>query len=239
MELKTGPSTLVLPERLDRPSVEALRAQLAVAREADAIILTGTDDRFCLGMAFESAAAGLEAGALRRDLQSFACFLQDLLTAPRPTLALIDGPALGGGLGLAAACDFVLATDRSCFGLPEALYGLAPAIIRPALLTRLTPQRLNMLLFTCHARGAEEACTLGLVDRIVSPDELEKAAREILRQFRRARSETVIAARSWNAAAITEALDAGVAQTAAALTSETVVEALRAANDGEELPWNR
>jgi len=234
-----GPATLVLPELLDRPSVEALRVELAAARDGDAIILAGADDRFCLGMEFESAASGLQADMLRVDLQSFACFLRDLLTAPRPTLALVDGAALGGGLGLAAACDFVLATGRSSFGLPEALYGLAPAIIRPALLTRLTAQRLNMLLFTCHARGAEEALALGLVDRIVPPGELQQVAREILRQFRRARSQTVIAARRWNSAAIAEALDAGVAETGAALASETVIAALRAAASEEELPWTR
>jgi enoyl-CoA hydratase/carnithine racemase len=44
----------------------------------------------------------------------------ELLTAPRPTLAVIDGPALGGGLGLAAACELVVASERSTFGLPEA-----------------------------------------------------------------------------------------------------------------------
>jgi enoyl-CoA hydratase/carnithine racemase len=89
-----------------------------------------------------------------------------LLTAPRPTLAVIDGPALGAGLGLAAACDVVVASERSTFGLPEALYGLAPAIIRPALMTRLTIQQLNMLLFTCHSRSAQEARALGLTASI-------------------------------------------------------------------------
>ena len=112
------------------------------------------------------------------------------------------GPRWAAGSALLAACDFVLATDRARFGLPEALYGLAPAVIRPALLTRPTPQNLNMLLFTCHARGAEEAKALGLVDRVVAPGgELQrKAGRTSLRQFRRARSQTVVAARRWNAA---------------------------------------
>ena len=239
MELKAGPLTIILPERLNRPSVTAMRAALAEAGGAGAIVLEGEADRFCLGMDFVEAAAGARDAALQSGLQDFAGRMETLLNAPRPTLAVIDGPALGGGLGLAAACDFVLATSRAQFGLPEALYGLTPAIIRPALLTRLTPQKLNMLLFTCHARNAMEAHDLGLADRVVEPVELEKAKREILRQFRRARSESVIAARRWNGAALAQALQQGAAETGGALLREEVTAALRAANGDEDLPWRR
>jgi polyketide biosynthesis enoyl-CoA hydratase PksH len=137
---------------------------------------------------------------------------------------------------LASACDFVLASDRSVFSLPEALYGLAPAMIRPALLTRLSIQKLNMLLFTCHSRTAQEAQELGLVDRIVAVDQLEKATRDITRQLRRARNETIATARAWNAAAFAQGLKQGVAETNAALSDARVIAALRAAE--EELPWN-
>ncbi len=233
------PSVIILPERLDPPSVERMRTQLAAGHEASAIILEGIPDRFCLGMDFAGSAAPGMAGSetLRRNLEFFASFMEELLTAPRPTLAVIDGPALGGGLGLAAACDFVLASERSSIGLPEALYGLAPAIIRPALLTRLSIQKLNMLLFTCHSRSAEEARQLGLVDRVVPTAELEKAKREITRQFRRARSETIATARNWNREALARDLRSGAAETGAALSDEKVIAALRASNSDEELPW--
>jgi len=229
-----------VPERLDPSSVAAMLARMPEMTGASAVILEGAPERFCLGMTFIAASvSGADRGkALRHALNSFASLLEQLLNSPRPTLAVIDGPALGGGLGLAAACDFVLATTRARFGLPEALYGLAPAIIRPALLTRLSLQKLNMLLFTCHSRSAEEALSLGLVDRIVAPDEVENAKREIVRHYRRVRSETVIAARRRNAATFAQALNAGVAETGAALADERVIAALSAAASDEDTPWN-
>ena len=237
-ELKMGPSVITLPERLDPASVEAMRVQLAASADAPAIILEGIPGRFCLGMDFvETAAPGMAgSGKLRQSLEYFASFLGELLSAPRPTLAVIDGAALGGGLGLAAACDFVLASERSTFSLPEALYGLAPAIIRPALMTRLNIQKLNMLLFTCHSRNAKEAEVIGLVDRVVPIDQLEKTKRDITRQFRRARNETVITARNWNKAHFAVALKQGVEDTNAALADEKVIAALRASD--EDVPWN-
>ena len=102
---KSGPFHACSSERLDRPSVEALRAQLAAPERRRRHRPAGiADGRFCLGMDFGSAAASRTrqpSAATRRDLQLFAGFLHDFLTAPRPTLALVDGPALGGGLGIA------------------------------------------------------------------------------------------------------------------------------------------
>ena len=233
-----SPLAIAVPERLDPSTVAAMLSRMAEPTGASAVILEGASERFCLGMTFKAAYGADRSKRLRHALDSFALLLEQLLNSPRPTLAVIDGPALGGGLGLAAACDFVLATTRARFGLPEALYGLAPAIIRPALLTRLSLQKLNMLLFTCRSRSAEEAMSLGLVDRIVAPDEVENAKREIVRHYRRVRSETVIAARRRNAAAVTRALKAGVAETAAALADERVIAVLSAAASDEDTPWN-
>jgi polyketide biosynthesis enoyl-CoA hydratase PksH len=239
VELIVRPLVITVPGRLDPASVAAMSAQLANLDEAPAVILEGRPDAFCLGMTFDKvlASGGPGSAALRRDLESFALLMSQILNAPRPTLAVIDGRAFGGGLGLAAACDCVLASPRATFSLPEALYGLEPAIIRTALLTRLTVQKLNFLLFSCHSRTAAEAHAIGLVDRIVEVDQLERAKTEIARQFSRAKSETVINTRLRNAAAVALALEAGVSDTAAALASDRVSAALDAAADDEELPW--
>lgn len=233
-----GPLVIAVPGRLDPASVAVMSAQLTNIDDVPAVILEGTSEFFCLGMTFDKASASGVAGSveLRRDLESFAALLSRILNSPRPTLAVVDGPAFGGGLGLAAACDCVLASPRANFSLPEALYGLEPAIIRTALLTRLTVQKLNFLLFSCHSRSAAEAYAIGLVDRIVEVEQLERAKSEIVRQFGRAQSETVINMRRRNSTAFVQALEAGVGATAAALASDQVSAALDAAAD-ERLPW--
>jgi enoyl-CoA hydratase/carnithine racemase len=103
-------------------------------------------------------------------------------------------------------------------------------------MTRLNIQKLNMLLFTCHSRNAEEAKAMGLVDHIVPLAELEKTKRDIIRQMRRARSETVATARNWNKAQFAAGLQQGVTDTNAALADAKVIAALRATD--EDVPWN-
>jgi enoyl-CoA hydratase/carnithine racemase len=234
------PAVIAMPHRLDEPSVCTMIGELEAATEAAAVVLEGEPGRFCLGMDFVTAARpGVSISGLRRSLEAFARCLELLMGSPRPTLAVVDGPALGGGLGMAAACDVVIATDRARFGLPEALYGLAPAIIRPALLTRLSPQQLNFLLFTCYSRSTVEAAELGLVDQVVAVEELPNARRRVLRQLRRAASGSVAASRRWSAGAVQIGLRAGIDETAATLSDARVREALVAAIADEDVPWSR
>ena len=207
---------MIIGERLDEACVRSLMHGIADAQEV--IIIEGASERFCLGMDFTS----IDATEQRPRLERFATLMRALLLAPLPTLAVIDGTALGGGLGVAAACDYVVATDRSRFGLPEALYGLAPAIIRPALLTRLSPQRLRMLVMTCHTRDAHEAAALGLVEEVVAVDQLASARARAIRNLRRAKPDTVAALRRWDAEALGARLAAGVEETGAALARPAV-----------------
>jgi polyketide biosynthesis enoyl-CoA hydratase PksH len=121
VELIVRPLVIAVPGRLDPASVAAMSAQLENLDDAPAVILEGTPGLFCLGMTFDKASASGVAGSatLRRDLESFAALMSRILNAPRPTLAVVDGRAFGGGLGLAAACDCVLASPRATFSLPE------------------------------------------------------------------------------------------------------------------------
>jgi enoyl-CoA hydratase/carnithine racemase len=219
-------ATIAIGERLDEACVRTLQGGIAaaVADSARAIVIEGVPGRFCLGMDF----ATLDVTGDPARLRGFAGMLHALLTVPIPTLAIIDGPALGGGLGVAAACDVVLASDRARVGLPEALYGLAPAIIRPALLTRLSPQQLRMLVVTCHSRSPEEGRALGLVDEVVAVAALAAATTRIVRQLRRASGDTVAALRRWDAEDLARALAAGVEETGAALARPAVRDAIAA-----------
>ena len=226
-------AVVAIPERLNEAGVRAMSAALggAVAGGAAVIVIEGAAQRFCLGMDFEDGPISLEK------LELLAELFGALFRCPRPTLAVVDGAALGGGLGLAAACDFVLASSRARFGLPEALYGLAPAMIRPVLLTRLSPQKLRLLLLSCHSRSAEEAQALGLADEVVAAEALSLARSRIIRQLARANARTVAACRAWDREALERELRAGLQQTAVALRDPVVLESLRRLAAEEGLPW--
>jgi enoyl-CoA hydratase len=111
-----------------------------------------------------------------RRLKSFAAY-DALERLPMPTIAVVAGPAVGSGVEIAAACDFIIATPAASFRTPEALWGTVGATQR---LPRIIGKRLAKdLMFTGRALGAEEAREAGLVARVVAPDALTACLAEI------------------------------------------------------------
>jgi enoyl-CoA hydratase/carnithine racemase len=154
--------------RLTPGLVAGLAAALAAEREARVVALEGGPGAFCEGLDLDAPGPG-EAPELER----FAALLRAIEGGPRPVIALVDGPALGGGVGLAAAADVVLATPRATFGLPETLLGLVPATVLPVVVRRLGPAGARRLALGAATLSAAEAWRLGLVDEVT--DDLEPA----------------------------------------------------------------
>ncbi len=110
---------------------------------------------------------------------AFHAALGAVAAIPRPTIASVSGFALGGGCELALACDLRIASTRAKFGQPEILLGIIPGGGGTQRLTRLVgPSRAKDLIFTGRQVNAAEALGMGLVDRVVEPDELEAAGLE-------------------------------------------------------------
>jgi enoyl-CoA hydratase/carnithine racemase len=155
-----------------------------------AIVIRAEGPSFCSGLAREAA---YHQGEVQHALIArFEACLTLLGTSPAPTIACVEGVAAGGGVGLAAACDLVLAGPEARFSLPEARFGLIPATIAPYLLRRLTPARFRALALSLRAIGADEGLTLGLVDeRVEAP--VEAALTHRLRQILKAMPEALSA----------------------------------------------
>jgi enoyl-CoA hydratase/carnithine racemase len=102
----------------------------------------------------------------------------------QPVIAAMHGDALGLGLELALACDIRIGTENSCFGLPQIRQGTMPADGGTQRLPRLVGQGKAMqMILTGEPIGAEEACRLGLVQRIVPPASLMQTATEMARDM--------------------------------------------------------
>jgi enoyl-CoA hydratase/carnithine racemase len=162
---------------------------------------------------------------------AFGRTLSAIRNAAVPVIAAIDGTVLGGGVGIAAACDLVLATERSTFGLPESLMGLIPAVVLPTLLHRMPAQKARLFALTAHTRSAAEMETLGLVDRRVSDERLEPAVRCAVRALGRARPAAVAVWKRLCATAASvsfeEGLKLGVAETTRMLSQPEIVDTVR------------
>ncbi len=237
-----GPVTITLPETLDAPSLARLRVSLdeAAGSEASAWIVRGAGSgTFCKGMAFGELARGVDA---RDGLGLFARVLGAIRSAPRPTIAVVDGAAIGGGVGFAAACDRVIATPEATFALPEALFGILPGVVMPIVLERISLQRSRLLALDGEARDAAWAERAGLADEIVASDRLEAHLRRAVRALARVSDARVLGLRAWcdqaRSLPIGEGLARGSALTAALLDDPHVRAGLtRFANDGIP-PWS-
>ena len=160
----------------------AMRAELAerlLTFERDdavrAIVLRGDGPKaFCAGFDVNEITASL--GSAERTLAQFqtdAVLFDRLAHCAKPTLAVVEGVALGGGLELAVCCDFIIAGERARFGLPEIKLGAIPAAGGTVRVTRLIgPVRARQLILLGDPIDAATALDWGLIARVVPQDAL-------------------------------------------------------------------
>jgi enoyl-CoA hydratase/carnithine racemase len=179
---RIGWITLSREEKRNAISPTMMNELLDIFRRYDddtdvcAIVLTGAGSKvFCSGADIgESIAAG--AGFLDRheEQRKFAELFKVIKDLKKPLVGRINGHAMGGGLGLAAACDIVVTADNCLFGTPEVNVGLFPYVIMATLLRVCSaPKRLLEMMLTGERLDAHEALQLDLVNHVVPREELD------------------------------------------------------------------
>jgi methylglutaconyl-CoA hydratase len=120
----------------------------------------------------------------RAENEHDSLLLADLMAAidrcPKPVIALVQGAAFGGGVGLVACCDIAIASTRASFSLSEVRLGLIPAVISPYVAAAIGPRACRRYFLTAERFDAETAERLGLVHRVVEPEALGTAQDEIV-----------------------------------------------------------
>ena len=165
------------PERLnafDPESLDRLGDLLAEAGSSDAraIVCFGEGGAFSSGDDL-AATASMDAEHWRRTLKAFNRLTREVVAAPQPVVAAIDGVCVGGSFEFAYACDIRVATPRSLFGCPEVAIGLSISNG----FSVLAPRAARRLVLTGELVVADEALRLGLVDQLV--DDAEAGARRV------------------------------------------------------------
>ncbi len=154
---------------------ELLRAleDARAAADVRSIVLTGEGKGFCAGGDFGGGSVESEPGSSPEAPRDFADLLLALYRSDKPVIAKVNGDALGGGLGLAVASTFAVASVEARLGTPEIDLGLFPMMIM-AVLRRHVPRRrlIEMMIFGEKLKG-EEAARVGLVNRAVAPEALD------------------------------------------------------------------
>ena len=200
MSTSTWVLTLNRPDQLNAidPETCARLAEIVGAADADpsarVLLITGA------GRAFSAGAdiSVLETLADGPDFGRFVTHLTDayrvIETARTPSIAAINGAALGGGLELALACDFRIASTTASFGLPEIRLGLLPGAGGTQRFPRLVGASVaRRMLFTGLAIKSAEALEVGLVDQVVAPEDLMTAAQALASSLKEVSADAIAA----------------------------------------------
>jgi len=179
----------VLRITLSRPEVrnafdDVLVAELttsfhdaAADKMARVVVLAGEGPVFCAGadVAWMRRAGGYSRSENEADAEKMARMLRSIDVCPHPVIALVQGAAIGGGVGLLAAADIAIAAEGAVFSLAEVKLGILPSVISPYVLRAVGPRIARNLFLTGDRFDAGEAYRIGLVHEVVPASELETA----------------------------------------------------------------
>lgn len=144
------------------------------------VVIAGTNGVFSAGMDLGQVAehGAWQNGNAERGAREFLALLKRLRVTGRMVIASVDGDVVGGGVGLAGASDFVFATERSQFSLPEALWGLIPCCVLPFLIRRVGFQKACTMALSTQPVSARDAEQFHLVDKVT--DDPDHQVRKLL-----------------------------------------------------------
>jgi methylglutaconyl-CoA hydratase len=162
------------------------------------VVLAGAGKVFCAGadLTWMSKMIGYTEEENLRDATAMSRMFAALDAVPVPLIGRIHGAALGGGCGLAAVCDIVVAEDQAQFGFTEVKLGILPAVISPFALAKIGRAAARELFLTGARFSAARAREIGLVHAVVPAAELDAAVAGYVRELLSAAPEAVAAAKS-------------------------------------------
>ena len=210
--------TLNRPERRNALTPELMDELIVALRSVDPVrtrvlLLTGAGEAFCSGLdlAALTAMAGFSQEQHRVEAERVATMFRSLFELDLPTIALVQGPAVAGGTGLATLCDFTLAASDARFGYTEVRIGFVPALVSAYLALQVGDKVARSLLLTGRLFPAEEALRLGLVGEVMEASALQPRAAELAETLIRNSPESLRATKRLLRAQQAPALDAALA----------------------------
>jgi len=165
--------------------LDAAFAALAEATDVRVIVLAGEGKHFSAGADLQWMQRASEASFEWNlaDARRFAAMLARIEACPKPTVARVQGAALGGGVGLAAACDLAIAADNASFSVSEAKFGILPSVIGPYVTNAVGKRQAKRLALTTTRIGAADALAIGLVQQVVPADQLDAAVDAVVKDL--------------------------------------------------------
>lgn len=155
-------------------------AEIVARDDIRVVVLCSEGSVFCAGgdLQWMRDQMAADDATRRREAMALAMMLKSLNELPVPLIGRVQGNAFGGGVGMMAVCDVVVAAEGTAFGLTETKLGLIPATIGPYVIARMGEAKARSVFYSSKLFAVDEALQLGLVNRVVAADALDKAVEE-------------------------------------------------------------
>ena len=189
-----------------------------------AAVLSGAGKVFCAGadLTWMSKTITYSHEENLRDARGLARMLEALNRLPIPLIGRIHGAALGGGIGLAAVCDIVVAAEDAIFGFTEVKLGILPAVISPFAIAKIGQSAARELFLTGARFTAARAREIGLVHTVVEPPDLDRAVAKHLNDLLSSGPRAVAAAKALIASIVASDPDAASEHSVEAIARQRV-----------------
>jgi methylglutaconyl-CoA hydratase len=208
----------------------AAARELAARHEIRVVVLGGAGKMFCAGadVTWMAKTVRYTHDENQRDAMAMSRMFAALDELPVPLVGRVQGAALGGGAGLAAVCDIVVADEQALFGFTEVKLGILPAVISPFALAKIGQSAARELFLTGARFSAAHAKAIGLVHAVVPAAELDAAVERYVQELLTAGPEAVSAAK-----ALIPNVWAGTREDAMPITANAIAER-RVSAEGQE-----
>lgn len=243
---------------LDRPDKRNALTRDFIQQIADAVRTVGTDEAarvlllcaegpvFCAGMdlgEMQERAGQPDASRLwKQDAGAYRDLLEALFLLPIPTVAVVQGPVLAGGLGLVLACDVVLSAEEAFFSLPEPKRGITAAVVAPLLIYRTGPGAATYMLLSGRRIAAPDAQRMNLCHEVAPASELPARERELARTLLEGAPSALAKTKqhiiSCAASSLFDDLNAGMQVSAEARETDDAREGLAAFFENRKPAWH-
>lgn len=193
--------TLNRPEARNALSLDMIRAMHDAMDDIEGnadtrvVIISGSGRSFCAGM--DLKAVQDDPTAMGEMLRQLAIFNTRLRRLDVPTIAQVQGAAIGGGCGLMVVCDFSITHPEAKLGYPEVDLGICPAVIAPWLIKRIGAGKARAMLLAGGTMSGEEGFRAGLATHLVASDELDSAAHDLAGKLAKGGPRALAATKQW------------------------------------------
>jgi methylglutaconyl-CoA hydratase len=207
------------------------------------VVLAAEGESFCAGgdLAWMKAQMSADAATRAAEATKLALMLQALNTLPKPLIGAVQGNAFGGGIGMMSVCDVAVGVSTARFGLTETRLGLIPATIGPYVIARMGEARARRVFMSARLFGADEAERLGLLARVVPPEDLAEAVEAEVKPYLSCAPGAVADAKALVRNLTTPINESMIAETIAALVarweSPEAAEGISAFFDKRKADW--